>query len=418
MLDDFSEIFSALGRNKLRTALTGLSVSMGIFLLIFLLGAGSGLINAFSHNAGNLAMNVVQVWPGRTALPYDGLESGRSIELDNRDINITERAFPSRVTASTGSLSQGGATLTHGHLTFSGSLTGCFPEHAHINKMKLVCGRYINELDLKEHRKVIVIDEKTVLEWFDTPQAAIGERIKVDNSVFTLIGVCANQGRGELVAHIPFHTLQTIYRQGTKVHQLTLCTNNVDTEEADETFKTDLRRTLGRVHRFSPHDQGALWIWNTTTGARQHSIAMNVLRTALWVIGLLTLLSGVVGISNIMLITVKERTREFGIRKALGARPWQILRGIILESVIITSFFGYIGLVAGVATTEYMNIVSGEQTMTLVADMKMYVFLNPTVEIDTAIKALVIIIIAGVVAGLVPAIKAVRVKPIVALNAK
>ena len=419
MFDDLQEIFSQLRRNKMRTALTGLSVSMGIFLLIFLLGAGNGLIHAFEHNTSNFAMNVVQVWPGITSLPYDGLESGRNITFDNRDIGISERAFPEKVTAAAGQLSQSGVTIVKDNEERTASLKGCFPENEEINKIKMVWGRYLNDIDLRERRKVIVLDEKTVADMFGSSRNALGENIRVDQSVFKLIGVYANQGMfGNTEGHIPFTTLQTIYNQGTQVHQLTLRTQNVDTEEADKEFQEELRRTLGRVHRFAPQDQSAIWVWNTTTGALEQNTAKKILRTALWMVGLLTLLSGIAGVSNIMLITVKERTREFGIRKALGARPMQILRGVLLESVIITSFFGYAGLVAGVAATEYMNVVAGEQSMSIIADTPMYVFLNPTVDIGIALQSLLVLIVAGMLAGFVPARKAVGVKPVTALNAR
>lgn len=419
MFDDLQEIFSQLQRNKMRTALTGLSVSMGIFLLIFLLGAGNGLIHAFEHNTNNFAMNVVQVWPGFTSVPYDGLESGRNIEFDNRDIALTEKAFPEKVTAVAGQLSKSGVMLIKDNVERSASLKGCFPENEVINKIKIQWGRYLNDIDLSERRKVMVLDEKTASDMFHSPQAALGQNIRVDDAVFKLVGIYANRGMfGESEVHIPFTTLQTIYNQGTQVHQLTLQTQNVETEEADNEFQKDLRRALGNVHRFDPNDKSAIWIWNTTTGAHEQNTAKNILRTALWVVGLLTLLSGVVGISNIMLITVKERTREFGIRKALGARPWQILRGVLAESILITAFFGYIGLIAGVAATEYMNVVAGQQSMSVVADTTMYVFLNPTIDINIALRSLLVLIVSGLLAGFIPARKAVSVKPVIALNAR
>ncbi len=419
MLDSLQEIMAQLRRNKLRTALTGLSVSVGIFLLVFLLGAGNGLIHAFENNSGDMALDVVRVRPGTTGIPYDGLERGRQIEFDNRDIELTRRAFPSRVQESVGELSQSGVSVRYGDKNVSGTLNGCFPENRDINKLKLLYGRYINEIDLKESRKSLVIGEKAAKELFGRPADGLGKAVRVDGNVFRLVGIYSDRGKmGGMEGHVPFTTLQTIYKKGTNVESLTLRTQDVDTEAADSAFRSDLRHTLGKQHRFSPADERALWIWNTTTGALESARAMNILRTALWVVGLLTLLSGVVGISNIMLITVKERTREFGIRKALGARPWQILRGVLLESVIITAFFGYIGLVAGVAATEYLNIIAGTQSITVTEDMTMHVFLDPTVDIGVALQSLGVLIVAGLAAGFFPARKAVKVKPVTALNAK
>ena len=198
--------------------------------------------------------------------------------------------------------------------------------------------------------------------------------------------------------------------------QLTLQTRNISDAASDSIFQRDFKKAEAGIHSFSPTDEGAIWMFNTAVGAEETDKAMGYLNTALWVIGLLTLLSGVVGISNIMLITVKERTHEFGIRKALGARSWSILRSVLLESVIITAISGYIGLVCGILMTEYLNATAGQETMT-VADQTMYTFLNPTVNMTVAIEALFVLIIAGLVAGFFPAWKAVRVKPIEALNA-
>ena len=196
-----------------------------------------------------------------------------------------------------------------------------------------------------------------------------------------------------------------------------LQTHNAASLEGDSILRSDLRRALATRHRFDPTDDNALWMWNSARGAEETAKAMSILRNALWFIGLLTLLSGVVGVSNIMLITVKERTHEFGIRKALGARPWSILRSVMAESILITAFFGYVGMVAGIAATEWLNVVAGTKAVE-VADMKMEVFLNPTVDLGIAVQALLVLVVAGIVAGFVPARKAVHVKPVEALNAR
>ncbi len=419
MFDSLQEIMAHLRRNKLRTALTGLSVSVGIFLLIFLLGAGNGLIHAFEHNSGNFALDVVNVWPGTTEKAFDGLEKGRQVKFDNRDIGLMRRAFPDRVTDALGEISQSGVVITYGNKTLSGTLTGYYPDNRDINKVTLLYGRYLNDIDITERRKSLVLGEKSARELFGVAKNAVGKAVKTDASVFRVVGVYSDKGQmGGMEGHVPFTTLQTIYNRGTDVPKLTMRTRDVDTRESDSLFRADLRYVLGKQHRFATDDESALWIRNATTGAQEHNKAMGILTNALWVIGLLTLLSGVVGISNIMLITVKERTREFGIRKALGARPWQILRSVLLESVIITAFFGYLGLVAGVAATEYLNIVAGTQSITVVEDMQMHVFLNPTVDLRIALQALGVLIIAGLAAGFFPARKAVKVKPVTALNAK
>lgn len=411
------EIFANLRRNKLRTALTGLSVSVGIFLLIVLLGAGNGLIHAFEHNAGNMALDVVRLWPGFMSKPYDGLGQGHTVRFDNRDLRLTSAGFPGRVLRSTGELSQSSVRVTAGSENATGELRGVFADYADMNKVVVTDGRFVSPLDLSERRKVMVVGRKTAADLFGDARRAVGRLVAADSTVFRIVGVYADRGQmGSMTAYVPFTTLQLIYNKGVNVESILMRTRGVDTEEADETFRADLRRSMGALHRFSPDDESAIWIYNSTTGAKESAKAMGVLRTALWLVGLLTLLSGVVGISNIMLITVKERTHEFGIRKALGARPWSILRSVLLESVIITALFGYVGLVLGVVATEYMNVVAGQQTVT-VADLEMPVFLDPTVDLGVALRALAVLIVAGLLAGFVPARKAVRVKPIEALRA-
>ena len=216
---------------------------------------------------------------------------------------------------------------------------------------------------------------------------------------------------------MPLNTLQTIYGKGGNYDKLALKTKGIRSESDVDNFAAQYRKFAGPVHQYSPNDKNAVWMWNTTTGAEESAKAMNILHVALWVIGLLTLISGVVGISNIMLITVKERTHEFGIRKALGARPLSILKGVIIESIVVTAVFGYIGMVLGVIATEYMSVIGGDSKVTL-GDMTMTVFSNPTVDFSICVKALMVMIAAGVVAGLIPARKAVKVKPIEALRAE
>lgn len=411
------EIFASLMRNKLRTALTGLSVSVGIFLLIFLLGAGNGLIHAFEKNSGQMALNVMQLYPGTTSKPFEGLEEGRSIRFEANDIPLSRQAGRSRVMAATGSASQT-ITISHCENTSTGSLVGHYPENFSIRKMKLVAGRYINAIDMQERRRVLVLGERVATDLCGSPAQAIGKIVSADGAAYRIVGVYADKGEmGEMQAHTPFTTLQTIYNQGNNVPTILLQTHNAASVEGDSILRSDLRRALAARHRFDPTDEKALWMWNSARGAEETAKAMSILRNALWFIGLLTLLSGVVGVSNIMLITVKERTHEFGIRKALGARPWSILRSVMAESIIITAFFGYVGMVAGIAATEWLNVVAGTKAME-VADMKMEVFLNPTVDLGIAVQALIVLVVAGLVAGFVPARKAVRVKPVEALNAR
>lgn len=418
MIDIWQEIYSTIKRNKLRTFLTGFAVAWGIFMLIVLLGAGNGLIHAFEESSSERALNSIKIYPGWTSKSYDGLKEGRKIQLDNKDLRITDTHFPDYVIKAGASIWQGTVTISFGSEYASVGLAGVFPNHIEIETIKLFKGRFINETDIKERRKVIVLHKKTAeILFHKTHTEPIGQFVNIGNVTYRVVELCNDKGdSGEKPALIPFSTLQTIYNQGDKLSYLTIATKNLETIEANNNFEKEYRKALGANHRFDPTDNSALWIWNQFTNYLQQQKGMAILRTGIWVIGIFTLLSGIVGVSNIMLITVKERTREFGIRKALGARPGSILWLIIVESVIITTLFGYIGMVAGIGVTEWMNATFGNQVMDT-GGWTTTVFLNPTVDIKIAIQATLTLIIAGTLAGLFPARKAVSIRPIEALRA-
>lgn len=420
MIDTLQELFATLSRSKLRTTLTGISVSVGIFLLIVLLGAGNGIIHAFQNAAGNMTLDVMQVFGGTTSKPYHGLREGRYVALDSRDLRIVSHNFPRRVRKATATLSQSDVTLRHGDEDISRTLTGVGPEYREMSKQleRIAVGRFINAIDIRLRRKVVVISESDAKELFGSPRKAVGKIVDAQNVAYRVVGVYPDMAMSQNQdVYMPVNTLQTIYDKGTDYSSLSLRTAGIVSQEDVDNFAADYRRFASPVHMYAPDDKNAVWMWNTTTGAEETDQAATILRTAMWIIGLLTLISGVVGISNIMLITVKERTHEFGIRKALGARPFSILKGVIVESVVVTAFFGYVGMVLGVLATEYLNIVGGESKIDI-DGTSFTVFSNPTVDFTTCIEALCVMIVAGVIAGLVPARKAVRVKPIEALRAE
>lgn len=417
MIDLIQEIAGTLRRNKLRTFLTGFAVAWGIFMLMVLLGAGNGLIHAFEDAASGMAMNSIKVYPGWTSKPYDGLKEGRRIQLDNRDIQATATQFPDQVETVGATVYQGNVTLSHGSEYVSTSLEGVFPNYSEVESITLVQGRFINAIDIHERRKVIVIHSKTADMLFKKQaDQAIGKFLIAHNVAYQIVGIFTDKGSFQPNAYLPFTTLQTIYNKGDKLNNLIFTTRGLDSEAKNKAFESEFRKTIGANHRFQSDDTSAIWMWNRFTEYLQQQDGMRILTIAIWVIGIFTLLSGIVGVSNIMLITVKERTREFGIRKALGAKPLSILGLIIAESVTITTFFGYFGMVAGIAATEYMNAVAGRQTM----DAGLFsqtVFLNPTVDLSIAIQATLTLIIAGTLAGFFPARKAVMIRPIEALRA-
>ncbi|MBQ5606221.1 MAG: ABC transporter permease [Prevotella sp.] len=419
MMDILREIWMAMKRNKLRTALTGFAVAWGIFMLIVLLGAGNGLINAQMSQMDRFLANSIMVGSGYTSKPYQGLREGRQITLNDADIALTETGFR-------GHVSEVGATLQRQQLTISyegeyinSNVTGVYPNEMRINKLEILFGRFINSLDMRDKRKVVVLSEddaKVLMK--GSQEHLVGKFVKIGTSAFRVIGVSkADQTSINTSAYVPFTTMRSMYNEGNRTGNIQFAISGLETLEENEDFEQQYRARVNANHQAAPDDEGALWIWNRYTQNMQMSTGVGIIRTALWIIGLFTLLSGVVGVSNIMLITVKERTREFGIRKAIGATPMSILRLIIAESIIITAFFGYIGMVLGVAANEYMNLTLGGKSIDS-GLFEMTIFSNPTVGIDVCLQATLVMVVAGTIAGLIPARKAARIRPIEALRAE
>lgn len=420
MRDIFIEILTTIKHNRLRTALTGFSVAWGIFILIVLLGAGNGLINATMGNSSRYLSTSMVVSGGATSKAYDGLGEGRDVQLNDKDFNITSKGFPNNVESVGAELSQQGETLVNGSDYTTGiNLSGIYPNDVEINKRTMICGRFINELDLKERRKSIVISSDMAKELLpQSPLSLNGQIIRTTTLAFRVVGIYESQKNSMgNDAFIPFTTFRAIYNKGDKTGNIVFSFSNLNSEAENEAFESDYRARINRQHRAAPDDENAIWIWNRFTQALSMDTATGLLRTALWVIGILTLISGIVGVSNIMLITVRERTHEFGIRKAIGAKPWSILRLIIIESIVITTFFGYIGMVLGIAANLYMDATIGQETI----DNGLFaiqMFTNPTVGIDVCVKATLLMIVAGTLAGMVPARKAAKIRPIEALRAE
>jgi len=419
MRDIIVEIWSTVRRNKLRTALTGFAVAWGIFMLIFLLGAGNGLINAMLLQNSKFLDNSMIVSGGMTTKAYNGLKEGRAIELNDRDMAVTGNNFSANVDETGGSVSQSGLTFSSGANYVGGTLEGVYPNEIEINKKEMLYGRFINHIDIEQKRKVLVLSEDDAKELMPNgTERIIGQYVDVDSLAFRVVGVYkADRSGMNTSAYTAFTTIRTIYNKGDEVGSIVFSFKGLDTQEANDAFETQYRARINGNHSAAPDDEGSVWIWNRFTQNLQMNTGMNMIRTALWIVGLFTLLSGIVGVSNIMLITVKERTREFGIRKAIGARPSSILRLIIIESIVITTFFGYIGMVIGVAANEYMDATIGRMKVNS-GLFEATMFYNPTVGIGVCIAATVVMIVAGTLAGLIPARKAARIRPIEALRAE
>ena len=414
-----SEVWSTSKRNKLRTSLTGFAVAWGIFMLIFLLGAGNGLINAQLQQSTRFLANSMRVFPGETSKAYKGLKEGRSITLNDRDILISNQTYGQYVDDVGGRLEQYNVNINYGdNYVASQSLVGVAPTHPKIDKTEMIAGRFINEIDMKEQRKNVVLSRSQAKELCKDYRSLVGKNVKISNLNFQVVGIYKDdESRNNTEAFIAYSTIKTIYAKGDDAGSLEFTIKNLKTQEDNKQFEKNYRASINNNHQAAPDDERTIWLWNRYMDNIQMNQGIAIMQTALWIVGLFTLLSGIVGVSNIMLITVKERTREFGVRKAIGAKPWSILKLIITESIIITSFFGYIGMVCGVAANEIMDATIGHTTVDT-GLFKAAMFVNPTVGLGTCIGATITIVIAGTIAGLIPAIKAARIRPIEALRAE
>ena len=419
MRELIKEIWSTSKRNKLRTSLTGFAVAWGIFMLIFLLGAGNGLINAQLQQSTRFLANSMRVFPGETSKAYKGLKEGRSITLNDKDILISNKTYGQYVDDVGGRLEQYNVNINYGdNYVASQSLVGVAPTHPKIDKTELIAGRFINEIDMKEQRKNVVLSRSQAKELCKDYRSLVGKNVKISNLNFQVVGIYKDdESRNNTEAFIAYSTIKTIYAKGDDAGSLEFTIKNLKTKEDNKQFEKNYRASINNNHQAAPDDERTIWLWNRYMDNIQMNQGIAIMQTALWIVGLFTLLSGIVGVSNIMLITVKERTREFGVRKAIGAKPWSILKLIITESIIITSFFGYIGMVCGVAANEIMDATIGHTTVDT-GLFKAAMFVNPTVGIGTCIGATIAIVIAGTIAGLIPAIKAARIRPIEALRAE
>ena len=420
-----NEIWQTARRNKLRTTLTGFAVAWGIFMLIVLLGAGNGLINANLKQSDRFLSSSMVVFGGWTSKPYQGLKEGRDIRLHGSDMDITATEFKEHVDE-VGAQYNTSAIISLGQQYISATISGVYPNHTKINKVQMLHGRFINDIDLKENRKVLVLSNKQAKELINAQStmrnaqlaSLVGQFVKVGDFAFKVVGIYKENENGRAEVFSSYSAIKRIFGANTDdAGRIEFTFHGLPTEKANEDFERDYRHRLNAEHQAHPDDEDAVWLWNRFTQNLQMETGIDIIRTALWIIGLFTLLSGIVGVSNIMLITVKERTHEFGIRKAIGAKPWAILKLIIVESVIITTFFGYIGMVLGVAANEYMDATIGHETIDT-GLFKATMFLDPTVGLDVCFEATMVMIIAGTIAGLIPAYKASRIRPIEALRAE
>lgn len=411
------EIWTSVRRNKLRTFLTGFSVAWGIFMLVILLGSGTGLKNGVISNFGEYAVNSIDLYGGRTSKPYMGYDKGRRIRMRNSDLDILIREFPEVEEVAANSWFSD-YTATYGKQFMPVWIRGSLPKIEQMEGVNIVRGRFINQSDIQLYRKALVIDEnmQTVLFKGGDP---LGAQIKIGSTTFTVIGVYKEDAqRTSAMCYIPLTTGQLIYNGNDPIVNNALFTiRDVNTDKAMDELEKRILRRLSVEHHFDPEDESAIWIDNNMERYKEMMTVFGGINVFVWIIGLGTLFAGIVGVSNIMLVTVTERTAEFGIRKALGAKPASIIRLILTESVLVTAAFGYIGMVLGVAVMEGVNyMMTHIPQQSGNSGFAPTIFLNPTLDLGVAVSATVVLVTAGLIAGYIPAYRAAQLKTIDALR--
>ena len=415
-LDRWQEIYLVLSKNKLRTFLTAFGVFWGIFMLVIMLGSGNGLQRGVTQNFGDMATNSVFIWTQQTSLPYKGFPRGRSYFFDNDDAVAIKHSIQ-EIKYLAPRIQAGGYMQTNNVIRGLKSgifnIMGDYPAFNKIDPLNFSQGRFINDLDIREKRKVAVIGSRVVEILFTTDEKPINQYIQIQGVYFKVIGIFKSKRTGEQAdqenqnIYLPFTTLQRTYNYGNAVGFFSI-TSQDDIPVA--VVEQKAIRLLKQRHSISPSDDSAVGHFNLQKEFDQMQGLFFGIRLLVWIVGTGTLLAGVIGVSNIMLVVVKERTKEIGIQRALGATPWIIISQIMTESIALTTFAGYFGLVIGVGLLELINYLLGSSG----ANTEMFV--HPGIDFSVAITALSILIVAGAVAGLIPASRAVSVKPIDALR--
>jgi len=409
-IERWQEIFQAIAKNKMRTFLTGISVASGIFILVILLGAGKGLENGIAAQFANDAEGVIWIWAGTTTKEYKGLNPGRNIQLRNDDYKLSTRKYKDQIDKKSVNYSIRNANMIYGKETGNYQFQGVLPDHQYIENLTIISGRFVNDNDLSQNKKVAIIGQKVKLDLFKD-KSPIGEQISINNIKFLVVGVFTDPGgeREEATAYLPITTAHQVFGGADKLNNLSFTLNKKDTYEemlADSKKFTDgITQMLKSRNTIAPDDTSAIGISNSIENVKQFYDLNLYIRLFFWWVGICTIIAGVVGVSNIMLIIVKERTKEIGIRKALGATPISIIGMILHESIFITTIAGFIGLLSSLALLELVG-----------PQIKSDYFFNPEVDFNVALTTLVLLIVAGALAGFFPAYKAAKIKPIVALR--
>ncbi|OYU82225.1 MAG: ABC transporter ATP-binding protein [Flavobacterium sp. BFFFF1] len=409
-IERWNEIFEAIGKNKLRTFLTGISVASGIFILVILLGVGKGLQNGVEKQFERDAEGLIEVWSGTTTKEYKGLNPGREIQMHNGDYDLSLARFGNMLGLKSASYSNWGAQVTYQKESGNYSFRGVYPDHQRIENMTIINGRFVNFNDLRTYEKVVVIGQKVSLDLFKGKDP-LGQIIAINTIPFKIVGVFTDPAgeREEARVYMPISTAQKVYGAGDKISNLSYTLKKSATyEEAlkeSNKFVAEMEQMLKSKYTVDPGDDGAIGV-NSSVENVKNIYSLNLyIRLFFWGVGICTIIAGVVGVSNIMLIIVKERTKEIGIRKALGAPPISIIGMILHESIFITTISGFVGLLMGLGLLELVG-----------PNVDSDFFRNPEVDFNVAITTLFILVFSGAVAGFFPAYRAARIRPIVALK--
>lgn len=414
--DNWQEIINTLKKNKIRSILTAFGVFWGVFMLIVMLGSGKGLENGVTNDFSGFATNSVFLWSRITTKPYKGFPAGRTFNFNNQDTEAIYRNIPQiEFLAPRNQLNNNANSnnVVYGLKTGTFSVYGDYPDLRKINLMDIIKGRFVNSLDIRDRRKIAVIGERVLNELFEASENPIGKYIRVKGVYFKVVGVYRSKDKDDpderrsKAVIIPFTTFQKAFNYGDYVGWYSMTAKKG--HSADQ-LRKDVMFMLANRHSVNPDDERAFGHWNFEEEYLKITRLFVSIRFLIWFVGVFTLTAGVIGVSNIMLIVVKERTKEFGIKRAIGAAPSNIIIQIILETIFLTSISGYLGLVFGVGVIETVSYLlekfNANSTM----------FANPEVDFQIAITALVVLIVSGALAGLVPAKRAVSIKPVDAIR--
>jgi len=406
IIDRWEEILSTIKKNKLRTFLTGFSVAWGIFMLIILLGSGQGLENGVHDQFESSAVNTLWVWGGETTMAYKGLKPGRDISFENNDYhNIKQQVKGIEYIAGRAHV-WGDNTISYKNEYGNFDIRSVHPDYGIIEKINLLEGRYVNPFDIQRTLKVVTIGV-AVKDALFKDEPALGKYVNVKGIPFKVVGIFEDDdGRqdNQRVVYIPITTAQKVFMDRDRISTLAVTVASSKVEDSKR-MEDDIRAKMATRHKFDIEDERAMFIWNAVEEYKKVNDLFAAIRWFVWVIGVGTIIAGIVGVSNIMMITVKERTKEIGIRKSMGATPNSIIRLIMMEAIFITGMAGYIGLIAGIGLLELIS-----------PHIQTEFFRNPEANLQVAISATIVLILAGMVAGFIPARKAAAIKPIEALR--